>query len=229
MRRLVMAALLAAAAAATPAAANVLVVRSSGPSASAYPAGRSLADNARIQLRAGDTLVLLGASGTRTFRGPITTAANAAVQAGTRTVDASNGRRARIGAVRSAGIVPVSPTTIWQIDVTQGGNMCLADTSGVMLWRPDATQATTLSISGPAGTQAVSWPAGHATVEWPAGLPLADDADYQLQQTGVAVPTRIHVKALGSEPANVQAVAQALIANGCQEQLDLLVDSAPSE
>jgi len=222
-----MAALLAAAAA-TPAAANVLVVRSSGPSASQYPAGRSLPDNARIQLRQGDTVVLLGANGTRTFRGPIVTTANAAVQAGTRTADSSNGRRVRIGAVRSAGIVPVSPTTIWQIDVTQGGNMCLADTSNVMLWRPDASQATTLTISGAAGTQEVHWPAGRATVLWPSALPLSDGASYRLSKSGVAVPTEVRIKTLASGPTDVQSVAQALIANDCREQLDLLVESAPT-
>lgn len=223
-----MAALLAATAAA-PVAANVLVVRSSGPSASAYPAGRALPDNARIQLRAGDTLVLLGSGGTRTFRGPITTAANAAVQAGTQTAQASDGRRVRVGAVRSAGILPVSPSTIWQVDVTQSGNMCLADTSNVMLWRPDASQSTTLAIRGPNGAQNVTWAAGHATVAWPAALPIADGADYQFTTPGVAVPAHIRVKTLASEPGDVQGVAQALIANGCQEQLDLLIETAPTE
>src|SRR5690606_19343621 len=152
----------------------------------------------------------------------------AAVQAGVRTADASNGRRARIGAVRSAGIIPVSPTTIWQIDVTQGGNMCLADTSNVTLWRPDASAATTLTISGAAGSRQVSWPAGHATVGWPEGLPLTEGASYRLSQSGVAVPTEIHVRTLESEPADVQSVARALIANECREQLDLLVESAPA-
>lgn len=227
MSRLALAALLAGVAG--PAAANVLVVRSSGPSAASYPAGRSLPDNARIQLRAGDTLVLLGASGTRTFRGPIATAANAAVQASAQTAQASDGRRVRVGAVRSAGILPVSPTTIWQVDVTQSGNMCVADTSNVMLWRPDASEATTLSIQGPNGSQNVTWGAGHATVAWPASLPIANGADYQLSASGVAVPTRIRFKTLASEPSDVQGVAQALIANGCQEQLDLLIESAPTE
>src|ERR1044072_4364883 len=77
--RTALAALLAAGAAS--AAANVLVVRSAGPSARPYPAGRSLADNARITLQAGDSLVILGPTGTRTFRGPGTFSPSAAVQA----------------------------------------------------------------------------------------------------------------------------------------------------
>ena len=54
---------------AASAAANVLVVRSSGSSAKAYPPGRSLPDNARIVLRRGDTLTVLDGNGTRVLRG----------------------------------------------------------------------------------------------------------------------------------------------------------------
>src|SRR5687767_10375819 len=93
--RLALAGLLALGAAA--AAANVVVIRSSGPSARSYPAGRSLPDNARIALRQGDTLVVLDARGTRTFRGPGTFSPSQAVQAGTRTVTTPSGRLARVG------------------------------------------------------------------------------------------------------------------------------------
>lgn len=224
LRRLVLAA--AVAAIAIPAAANVLVVRASGPSAGAYPAGRSLPDNARIALRAGDTLVILAGNGTRTFRGPGTFSPSATVQAGTRMIAASDGRRARIGAVRSAGLVPQSPT-IWHVDVTQSSTFCLADPRNVMLWRPDASAPETLTISGPGGlSRTVPWRAGQPTVAWPADAPIANGGAYSLALRGVAVPTRITFRTLASEPTDVQAVAAALISNGCQEQLDLLVDSA---
>jgi len=134
LSRAAIAALLATTSAA--AAANVIVVRSSGP---AYPAGRSLPDNVRLTLRAGDAVIVLGAGGTRTFRGPGTFSPGAAVQAGTQTAAAADGRRARIGAVRSAGIVPHSPT-IWNVDVNQGGTFCLARANEVMLWRADASE-----------------------------------------------------------------------------------------
>src|SRR3546814_5129296 len=55
---------------AAAAAAEGLVVRASGPSAKSYPAGRKLADDARITLQANDSLVLLDNRGTRTLRGP---------------------------------------------------------------------------------------------------------------------------------------------------------------
>ena len=227
LRRALFAAALVAIAA--PAAANVIVVRAAGPSARTYPAGRSLPDNARIVLRANDTLVVLGAGGTRTFRGPGTFSPSAAVRAGQRTVASSDGRRARIGAVRSAGLVPQSPT-IWHVDVTQSGTFCLANSANLMLWRPDATLTTRLTVVAPGGAaQSAEWPAGQATLSWPPGTPITNGAVYSFRQAGVAVPTQITFRTLSTQPTDLQAVAAALIANGCQEQLDLLVESAPDQ
>ena len=214
---------------AASAAANVLVVRSSGPSAKSYPAGRSLPDNARVTLREGDTLIVLDSRGTRTFRGAGTYALASAPQASTRTVATSDGRRARVGAVRSAGIVPTSPTTIWHVDVSQSGNMCLASAANVMLWRPDPSETTTLTITGPGGTRQVEWQAGRATVAWPSDLAITSGAQYSLSHPGVAVPSRVTFRTLASPPADMQGVAEALIQNQCREQLDLLVDSAPTQ
>jgi len=209
-----------------PAAAAVLVVRSTGPSAGAYPPGRSLPDNARLTLRAGDSVIVLGASGTRTFRGPGVFSPGAAVQAGGPTLIA-DGRRARIGAVRGAGIVPHSPT-IWHVDVTQSGTFCLASANRVMLWRPDATVPATLTISGATGSpRTLRWAAGQTTLAWPATIPIANGASFTIAQTGVAVPTQVTFRTLAHEPADLQSVASALIANGCQGQLDVLVETQP--
>ncbi|MFP5456875.1 MAG: hypothetical protein ACLGHK_15450 [Alphaproteobacteria bacterium] len=91
------------------AAAAPLVVRSSGPSAKAYPAGKALADNAKLTLKAGDTIVLLDGKGTRTLSGPGTFSASASTVAAASTgttlnalVSGGGEKRARIGAVRSA-------------------------------------------------------------------------------------------------------------------------------
>lgn len=226
LTRLAVVALLTAGAAS--AAANVLVVRSTGPSAKSFPPGRSLPANARIPLRAGDTLVLLSSTGTRTFRGPGTFSPGQAVQAGPRTVQANSGR-ARVGAVRSAGILPSGPTTIWQVDIATGGTMCLANTSGVMLWRPDSSRQATVTIIGHDGaSHDVTWPAGNASVPWPSSMPIADGATYQLRQAGTAVPTRVTFKTLQGVPDDVTGVAEALIRNDCPEQLELLLASQPS-
>lgn len=226
-RRIAAAVLLAAAA--MPAAASVLVVRSTGPSAAAYPPGRSLPDNARLALRAGDTVIVLGAGGTRSFRGPGTFSPGAAIQAGGPALAAADGRRARIGAVRSAGIVPHGPT-IWHVDVTQSGTFCLSRANHVMLWRPDATLPTTLTITGAAGPpRTLRWAAGQTTLAWPAALPIANGSSFNIAQSNVAVPTQVTFRTLAREPADLAGVASALIANGCQNQLDILVESQPDQ
>jgi hypothetical protein len=228
LSRVAIAALIAATAA-TTAAANVLVVRSSGPSASAYAPGKSLPDNARLQLRAGDTVVVLGANGTRTFRGPGNFSPSSAVQAGSQTVQGSAGR-ARVGAVRSAPIIPSSnPASIWQVDPTQSGTACLVPSIGVKLWRANSGQTETLTITGPDGrAQTVQWVAGQAMLDWPSTVSLANNADYQLRLSGSPVPARIHVRTLDRPPQSVQEVAETLIRNQCTEQLDLLVAAQPS-
>ena len=76
-----LAAALIAAAGSSAALADVLVVRASGPSAKAYPAGKTIADNARIALQAGDSLVLLDSRGTRVLRGPGSFTPNGPAQA----------------------------------------------------------------------------------------------------------------------------------------------------
>jgi hypothetical protein len=213
------------AATAMPAAAAVLVVRSSGPSAAAYPAGRSLPDNARLTLRAGDAVIVLGPGGTRAFRGPGVYSPSAAAQAGGPTL--ANGQRARIGAVRDAGIVPHSPT-IWHVDVSQSGNFCLSSPTHVMLWRPDSSGPATFTITPANGApRNLRWAGGQATANWPAAVPITNGATFSIAQSGVAVPAQVTFRMLAREPADTQSVASALIANGCQGQLDVLVETQP--
>ncbi len=213
--------------AAAPVAADVLVVRATGPSAKSYPAGRSLPDNARIALRPGDTLVVLGSGGTRTFRGPGTFSPSGPVQAGQRLVSANGNRRARIGAVRNAGVVPRSPT-LWHVDVSQSATVCVTDPNHVMLWRPTSADTVTLTIAQTDGeAKTVEWPAGQATLAWPGAV--AAGTEYRLQMAGEAAPTRLTFKPLETLPTDLPSVAEALIGNGCQEQLDLLVETAPAE
>jgi hypothetical protein len=217
-RALVAAALLSTA---SMAAANVLVVRSTNPS---YRAGQSLPDNARITLRAGDQIMILASGGTRTFRGPGTFSPNSRVASATMN---DGGRVARIGAVRDAGIVPRGPT-LWHVDVTQSGTFCLTSASNVMLWRPDASAPVRVTVSGPGGNRTLNWAANEPTAALP-GSAVADGATYTFTQPGVAVPVTITFKLLTSQPRDVQSVATALIANGCQGQLDVLVESQPQQ
>ncbi len=216
------AALLAAAASAT---ANVLVVRSSGPSAAAYPAGKSLPDNRRIALRQGDSVTVLDARGTRIFRGP--GRFNPSAPAPIASIPAAPGEvRPRVAAVRAAPFVPGSDASIWQIDAAQSGTHCLAGDGAPSLWRADASAAAQATLEAPDGSRReIAWAAGEESALWPADLPAGDGADYELRQPDVAVPARIRLRRIAPPPSDIPAIAAALIEAGCQAQLDLLVDS----
>lgn len=227
LRRIAIAAILAVSA--TAAAANILVVRSTGPSAKSYPAGRSLAPNARISLRDGDTVVLLDGRGTRTLRGPGNYSAGAAAQVTRRSALTVNngGRIGRVGASRDVLDAGARSPSIWHVDVSQSSTVCIADAANVQLWRPNATRAVNLSIApgGGGSARTVSWAAGQPTLAWPTDLRIANDAEYRLSVEGVAVPTRLRFRILPAAPVGLEATAASLIQNGCQAQLDLLVDT----
>jgi len=226
LSRIAIAAILAVSASA--ALANILVVRSTGPSAKAYPPGKALAPTARLTLRAGDAIVLLDGRGTRILRGPGNFTAGAAAQVGTRSALTVNngGRIGRVGASRTAEDAPRSPS-IWHVDATQSATVCVADSRNVLLWRPNATQTVNLNIAPATGgnAQTVAWTAGQSTLAWPAGLRIANNSEYRLSVAGVAVPTRLRFRVLSSAPTGLEAQAQSFIQNGCQAQLDVLIDT----
>jgi hypothetical protein len=216
--RLSTAALAAAAiAASAPAIAGQLVVRSSGPSAKAYPPGKQLPDSAKIQLGPGDTVTILGPGSTRTLRGPGSFSASGGA------VALASNRRARFGALRSADL-NLNPSP-WNVDVSQSGKFCVADPAKLTLWRPAASDPITLSITSAAGKSAnVDWAAGHATLAWPAQLPVQDGAEYQLEIDGSGESSRVTLATMAGIPEDPMDAAQALIDRGCEAQLDTLVN-----
>lgn len=218
---------------ASAAGAEVLVVRASGPSAKAYPAGKAIPDNARITLKANDSLVLLDARGTRTLRGPGTFTPSGPAQAAQGSVLASaatagSSRRARIGAVRKpmqAGTAR-SPS-IWHVDVARSSNICLADPTNVTLWRGDASKAAPLTVTRPGdgATRQLNWAKGQTTLGWPADLAIQDGSDYRLSWPGAAQPTSLKFRTLPAKPGGLEEMASSLIQNGCEAQLDVLIET----
>ncbi|HEY0129804.1 MAG TPA: hypothetical protein VGB57_00250, partial [Allosphingosinicella sp.] len=219
--------LMAAAAAAllaAPAAsmAAPLVVRSAGPSAKSYPPGRAVGENTPVVLKAGDVVTVLAPSGARTLRGPGTFKV-----AGGGAAPAFNAR-SRFSAMRGPE-VPPSPG-LWDVDVSKSGNFCLADPAQVILWRPAAAAEATLQVIPATGAgQPVAWPAGRLVQRWPQQLPIADDAEYSLKWADAGEPTRLRFKTLAAVGDDPTILAKALIDNGCQAQLDLLLKAAPQE
>ena len=200
--------------------ATVLVVRAAGPSSKVYPPGKALPETAKIKLESGDSVMLLNTNGARTLRGPGTFA----VAGGD--LSATANRRARFSAMRS-GDVPLNPSP-WNLDITQSGKLCVANTGKLTLWRPQKDDAIKLTIRGGGAEQTIDWEAGKDTIEWPSALPVTSGAEYQLSQPDSGDSARVTFVTLASAPADTIGAAQSLIANGCDNQLDVLVETSPS-
>jgi hypothetical protein len=214
----------AAAMLAAPAAllAAPLVVRSAGPSAKAWPPGRAVGENTPVVLKAGDVVTVLAPSGARTLRGPGTFKVAAGGNA-----PAFN-PRSRFSAMRGPEVPPAPG--LWDVDVSRGGNVCLADSNQIVLWRPAAGAEATLQVTPASGSgQPVAWPAGRLVQRWPQQLPIADGSEYSLKWAGAGEPTRLRFKTLAAVGDEPTALAKALIDAGCDAQLDLLIKAAPAE
>jgi hypothetical protein len=202
-----------------PAGANVVVVKSLGPSAKSYPPGRTLPESAKISLQGGDIVTVLGPASAQTLRGPGSFDAKQVALA------SAAGQRGRFGALRAAEVA--HNPSVWDIDASQGGKICVSDASKLQLWRPDSETAATVQIHAADGaSQELSWAAGKALTAWPAALPIKSGASYQIEWPDTGEKSSLSFVSVPGTPGDLVGAAQVLIENGCQKQLDLLVESA---
>jgi hypothetical protein len=203
----------------TAAIANVVVVKSLGPSAKSYPPGKTLPETAKINLQGGDIVTVLGPASAQTLRGPGNFEAKQVALA------SAAGQRGRFGALRAIEVA--HNPSIWDIDVSAGGKVCVADASKLQLWRGDSEAPAKIEIRSADGqTQELSWAAGKALTAWPSALPIKSGASYQIEWPDTGEKSSLDVVAIQNPPADLVGAAQVLIENGCQKQLDLLVESA---
>ena len=206
----------------TAAVGAVVVVRSLGPSAKAYPPGKTLPENSRITLQGGDVVTVLGPGSAKTLRGPGNFDPKQA------TLASAAGQRGRFGALRT-GEIAHNPS-IWDVDVTQSGKVCVANPAKLQLWRPESDTAVKVTITSSDGkNQELSWAAGKALAAWPSAMPVKSGATYQVEWPGTGDSSSLDVVLIQSPPADLVGAAKVLIANGCQAQLDLLVKSASAK
>ncbi|WP_260582389.1 hypothetical protein [Sphingopyxis sp. PET50] len=140
------------------AAAQSMVVRSTGPSAAKYPTGTKFKAGDRLTLVAGDKVVLMQGGKTRTLSGEGTFNANATVVASqsmgqtvTRMIAKRPPTQTRGGASRGKDETPPDETrapNLWLLDYREGGTFCVADPAALLLWRPNADAATTVTVTG---------------------------------------------------------------------------------
>lgn len=215
--------------------AETMVVRATGPSATAYKPGSKLTEGGLLVLKAGDVVTLLDARGTRTLRGPgsFSVAASASAAPANNVMlsallDTKRVRRARTGAVRgNIGEKPAAPPrrpNLWMVDIAQSGTLCVADPAAVRLWRADAAKPATVRISGGAVQATANFAAGESVAAWPVGVPVREGTSYRLSDGARA--TDIRFALVGTVPPGLDGMASSLIAHQCSAQLDLLVDTA---
>jgi hypothetical protein len=213
--------------------AAVLVVRSSGPSAKAYPAGRAVPEAQVITLKANDVVILLDSRGTRTLRGPgkfsaTASASNATTSSLAALTGQNTNRRSRVGAVRRPPSGATAGRNVWQADIARSGNICIANPADLGLYRANAdavARATVTDIaSGKSGT--AQFPAGQKIVNWPADVPVSANGRYQIVSGGDNVVYTARM--IQPVPAGLEGLAQSFIRNDCQAQLDVLIDTFAS-
>ena len=135
----------------------------------------------------------------------------------------ASGRRGRFGALRT-GEVAKNPS-LWDLDATQSGTMCIA-AGKLNLWRPNGDTAAKINISGGGKQDSVEFGPGETSMAWPAKLPVANGSEYQVHWLDSGERTKLSFVSVGTPPTDLPGAAQLLIEKGCTHQLDLLVDSA---
>jgi hypothetical protein len=203
----------------TAAIANVVVVKYLGPSAKANTPGKTLPESAKISLQGGDIVTVIGPSSAQTLRGPGNFDAKQVALA------SAAGQRGRFGALRAVDVA--HNPSIWDVDVGAGGKVCVSDASKPQLWRPDSETEMKVTIRNADGkSQDLSWPAGKALTAWPSALPIKSGASYQVEWPETGDKSSLDVVTVANPPTDLVGAAQILLENGCQKQLDLLVESA---
>lgn len=203
----------------TASVASVVVVKSLGPSAKAYPPGKTLPESATISLQGGDVLTVIGPSSAKVLRGPGNFEAKQVALA------SAAGQRGRFGALRAAEVA--KNPSIWDINASDGGKVCVSNAAKLQLWREDSEGPISVQIRSSDGqAQSLTWAAGKALAPWPAGMPIKDGSEYSLEWRDGGDVSKLDVVVINSPPTDLVGAAQVLLEHGCQKQLDLLVQGA---
>jgi hypothetical protein len=223
---------LAMAMGAVAAEAAVLVVRSSGPSSKAFPAGKAVPEAQVITLKSNDVVILLDSRGTRTLRGPgkftaTASASNAATSSLAALTGQNTNRRSRVGAVRRPPSGATAGRNVWQADIGRSGNICIANPADLGLYRANAASAERVTVTDGAGKSAtVRFSEGQKIASWPSDVTVAAGGRYQIKGAGEG--TTVTARWISPVPAGLEGLAQSFIRNDCQAQLDVLIDTFAS-
>jgi len=218
------------------AAAKTIVIRSTGPSSAAYPAGKVLSDNGTITLKVNDSVTILDGKGTRTLAGAgkhsltASTQTASTAQSSFQRLLVTQARASRGGVSRGEKSVVMSPN-LWYVDVRYGGTFCVNSSGTLKLWRPTAEGEALAKVTRTAGGQPSSllFRKGMMEKSWPIrDMPVSDGATYSLQMAdGLPVTIKFVVmpKHDGNAAPALDDTAAALAEKGCSAQLNLLAET----
>jgi len=221
---------LAGAALAVPVAAMAgVVVKSTGPSSTRYPVGTKLEDTATITLKAGDVVTVLTGEGTRVIKGAGTFRVGDRPQVASDRFASLTRKRAatrvRTGAVRDVQDEAITNPSLWYVDITRSGTICLYDLATVRLWRPGTDGTATYRIAGhDAEVQAEVTFDDTVTVAAldPARVPVVEGGHYMITAPDGTTSAALSFVLLVDDYDQPDALAEALIAKGCTVQLEAL-------
>lgn len=226
-----------------PALAQSLVVRSSGPSASAYRPGQTLPRGWIIIMRPLDILVLLDGGRTRRLSGPqifivgspVRPAQRATLSALSR--QGSTNRRDRLAGVRRESTPGFrgSPS-LWSVDYQAGGTVCFTDRHPLEFLRLRADRFEQFEITADGREPAtIELRARTFTAPLPISASLRDGAElafrrldpdpespgsWTIRMRRIPSPPRA-----ASEEAAVNHLASQFLARGCTRQLFLVLST----
>jgi hypothetical protein len=209
------------------ASAQVVVLFAQGPSAGAYPQGAVLPVSRVLNLKAGDRIELLDGAGSHVVTGPaVTTAGHLDPKVRDQLIQTflkAQQSRPGIAATRGFTLETAPQPGLWQLDIGGAGPMCLTKGVTPSLWRADPKGAMTAQIRRAATglTAGVSWADGAAAADWPAGLPLSDGERYVIVLDDGSSATVVW-RAVETPASGVEALASALVEQGCYGQVDRL-------
>jgi hypothetical protein len=224
---------LAGAALALPVAAMAdVVVKATGPSATRYPVGTKLDDDASITLKEGDVVTVLTAEGTRVIKGAGTFRVGDRPQVASDRFASLTRKRAatrvRTGAVRGDKDETATNPSLWYVDVTRSGTICLYDLATVRLWRPGTEGTSTYAIADHAS-------AAKAEITFddtvtvaaldPTRLPINETGHYTITSPDGSTAAHVTFVLLAEDYTQPDTLAEALIAKGCSVQLEALASS----
>lgn len=111
----------------------------------------------------------------------------------------------------------------WLFDVTHSGNVCLAENTQPVFWRPDASQAIALAVMpvDRSWKSEAAWPAGVDLLHVTTDVPMHGGAAYVVNYGGTEYALAVFT--VPSSLANNRMRAAWMLQKGCEAQAEALL------